>query len=335
MTASPAGIELSAAAEVRLAAYLDQVRAVLARTPDVSADEIAADIREHVEHELEGAPRPVGLSDLEAVLVRLGPPSGWVPSSRGTVPPAGPTFPGIRPYLRDRWRAAREALWRGPHDWRLPYLAFGVFALGVVAFPLFPLCLVVSYVLARAGIAAAREQGVQVGAARGWLLYPPVALVSTVLLLAVAAVPFGATAGIVAATQDADHHQRWVLADRPMSPQYRTFYPSASMWGRGELQRRFPDVVTTRDRLLAVFPGNEDVREVLGVVYVGAGVFALWGAFVGLLAGAFPGAVRAVFVPYFAGSDGTAARRLGIVCVLAVAVWGGVSYRILTESGVV
>ncbi|MBX9578887.1 MAG: hypothetical protein K2X87_01140 [Gemmataceae bacterium] len=335
MTASPAGIELSAAAEARLAAYLDQVRAVLTRTPEVSADEIAADVREHIEHELVGTARPVGLGDLEAVLGRLGPPSGWVPSSRGAAPAAGSGFPGIRPYLRERWRVAREVLWRGPHDWRLAYLAFGLFALGVLAFPLFPLFLVLSYVLARAGLAAAREQGVEVGPARGWLLYPPVALVSTVLLLAVVAVPFGATAAVVAMTQDADHHQRWERAGRPDNPQYRTFYPTAGLWGRGELRTRFPDATTTQDRLLGVFPGPEDVREVLGVGFVGAGVFALWGAVVGLLAGAFPGAVRAVFVPYFAGSDGTTARRVGVLCVLLVAIWGGVSDRILTEAGVV
>jgi hypothetical protein len=338
MTASPAGIELTAAAEARLGAYLDQVRAVLARAPGVSADEIAADIREHIEHELEGAARPVGLGDLEAVLARLGPPAGWVPSSRGSAPaPAGPGFPGIRPYLRERWRVAREVLWRGPHDWRLAYLAFGLFAVGVLAFPLFPLFLVLSYVLARAGLAAAREQGVEVGPARGWLLYPPVALVSTALLLAVVAVPVGASIALYHAGEDADHRQRWELAGRPrVSERDRVSrYVYGYIPSNPELARNYPDVVTTRDRLLGVFPGNEDVREVFGAAFVGAGVFALWGAVVGLTAGAFPGAVRAVFVPYFGRSDGTAARWVGVLCVLLVAVWGGFAYRILTEAGVV
>ena len=335
MTASPAGIELTAAADIRLAAYLDQVRAVLARTPDVSADEIAADIREHIEHELEGAARPVGLGELEAVLTRLGPPSGWVPSARGVAPPARPMFSGVRPYLRERWRAAKEALWRGPEDWRLAYLAFGVFAVGVLTGPFLALFLPVSYILARAGLAVAREKGIEVGAARGWLLYPPVALVSTALLLAVAAVPFGGTAAIVAATQEADHQERWELAGRPDSPRHRTFYRSASMWGRGELRTDYPEAVTTADRLLAAFPGNRGVREVLAVVYVGVGVFALWGAVVGFLAGLMPGVVRAVFVPYFGRFDGIGGRRLGVVCLLALAIWGGVGYRILTEAGVV
>lgn len=334
MTASPAGIEMTAAAEVRLGAYLGQVRAVLARTPGVSADEIAADIREHVEHELEAAPKPVGLGDLEAVLARLGPPAGWVPSSRGAAP-AAPAFPGVWVYLKDRVRAARQALWRGPEDWRLAYLAFGLFTLGVFTGPFFPLFLVPSYLLARAGMATAKDRGIELGAGRKWLLYPPVALVSTVLLLAVVAVPFGVAGAIVAATQDADHHQRWALAGRPMAPWVRTNYPSANTWRRDELQRAHPDVVTTRDRLLGVFPGGEDVRDVLGVLFVGAGVFAVWGMAVGLVAGAFPGAVRAVFVPYFAGFEGTAARRLGVAGLLAAGIWGGVGYRILTEAGLV
>ncbi|MBX9625339.1 MAG: hypothetical protein K2X82_16150 [Gemmataceae bacterium] len=334
MTASPAGIELSAAAEVRLAAYLDQVRAVLAGVPDVAPDEIAADIREHVEHELAGAPRPAGLSDLEAVLARLGPPAGWLPSSRGAAP-ARPAFAGVRPFLRDRWRAAKEALWRGPEDWRLAYLAFGVFAVGVLTGPFLGLFLPVSYVLARAGIAAAREQGIELGMARKWLLYPPVALVSTALLLAVVAVPVGATAAVVAAAQDADHHQRWELAGRPMSPRYRTSYPSAGMWGRGELRAEHPDVTTALDRVLGVFPGNPDVREVLAGAFVGAGVFALWGTIVGLLGGAFPGAVRAVFVPYFGRFEGAWARRVGVACLLGAGIWCGFAYRILTDAGVV
>lgn len=327
MTASPAGIELTAAADARLAAYLDQVRAAVGGSADVSADEVAADIREHIECELGRAARPVGLVDLEAVLGRLGPPHGWLASGRGAA--AGGGFAGVRPYLRERWQAAREVLWRGSDDWRLAYLAFGVFALGVVLIPAFPLFLMLSYVLSRAGLAAAREKGVELGAARKWLLYPPVAIVSTVLLLAAVAVPFGATAGIAAGLADVDYAERWELAGRPAD------FAPYRIESRSTLEKRYPEAVTTQDRLRAGVSRDRYVGEGLVVAFVGAGVFALWGAVVGLLAGAFPGAVRAVFPPLLDGFGGRTASRVGVVCLLGLGVWGGFAYRFLSDAGLV
>src|SRR5262249_46454799 len=152
-------------AETRLGEYLVQVRTVLAGSADVSPDEIEADIREHVENELRAAPKPVGLPALEAVLARLGPPDKWAtgepPSAlrrsgvllreglRMAREAAGEKLRRAGEATRDRLRSAREAMWRGPEDRRLAYLAFGVFALGVLTIVLFPLCLVVSYLLAR------------------------------------------------------------------------------------------------------------------------------------------------------------------------------------------
>ena len=43
-------IEFTPEAEARLVEYLRQVRAALSGSPDVSPDEIEADIREHVEN---------------------------------------------------------------------------------------------------------------------------------------------------------------------------------------------------------------------------------------------------------------------------------------------
>src|SRR5262245_42742041 len=111
MTGVRAMIEFTPSAEARLAHYLEQVRAALAGSPDVNPDEIVADIQEHVETELRGAPKPVSLGDLEGVLDRLGPPSNWLPTGRVATPPAGPS---LRDYLRARWKAARAALVRGP-----------------------------------------------------------------------------------------------------------------------------------------------------------------------------------------------------------------------------
>ena len=67
------------------------------------------------------------------------------------------------------------------HDWRLAYVAFGLFAFGMIAFPLFPAFLIASYFAARAQVSLARERGEALGA-RKWLVYPPMVIVSIVLL---------------------------------------------------------------------------------------------------------------------------------------------------------
>ena len=168
MTGAATMIQFTPDAERRLGEYLRQVRSA-GRRPGVSPDEIEADIREHIETEFHDR-RPAR--------------SGW-PSSRRCSSGSGRRRSGCRrtppPGGWRCWpgRPGRSAngsgrpggrilgvIWRGPEDWRLPYLAFGAFALGVVAFPLFPLFLLVSYVLARAGLAAAAEKGVTLGARR-------------------------------------------------------------------------------------------------------------------------------------------------------------------------
>ncbi len=320
MTQSPADTELTAEAEARLGDYLRQVRAALAGSADVSPDEVEADIREHVENELRTRPRPVGCVELEAVLARLGPPTQWLPAGR-----AAPPGPSVGQFLRARWRGAYEALWRGPEDWRLPYLSFAVFGLGVIAFPFFPLFLVLSYVLARAGLAAARQKGLTLDGGRGWLLYPPVVIVSLVLLAAVVAAPLLATGGICSAAHDADRVARWELAGRPGGGSY-SHDPE-------KLRQRHPQVVTALDRVHGAFPGPRDVQEVLLAVSIGAGVCAFWWAVVGLLAGRFPGAVRAAFPPFLDGFEGRTARRAGVVALLVFAVWCGAAYRLLLDTG--
>lgn len=323
MTYSAADIELTADAEARLAEYLRQVRAALAHSPDVSADEVEADIREHVENELRTRPRPVGRVPLEAVLNRLGPPTQWLPSGR--TEPATAAFSPVQ-YLKARWRAAREAVWRGPQDWRLPYLTLGVFALSISIFPPF---LLVAYFLGRAGIAVAREKQIELGSARKWLLYPPLVMVSLSLFLVfVVAPPFMATGIISTQAQMADRDERWELADRPALGSYRY----GDNWNN-EMMRKHPQVVTTLDRFLAPFPGNRDTRDGLGILFLGAGVFAFWGATLGLLGGRFPGTVQSVFVPLCNNFGGKHARRVGFVSLMLLAVWCGVVYRLLTDAG--
>lgn len=320
MTQSPAEIELTPEAEVRLGEYLRLVRAALAGSPDVSADEVEADIREHVENELRDRPRPVPRPELEAVLARLGPPTQWLPAGRAAPPPGLST---AGQYVRDRWRAAREAVWRGPEDWRLPYLTLGTFALSVTIFP--PL-LPVAYILGRAGVTVGRDKGIELGAARKWMLYPPIALVSLALLMAVTVLPpMGMTAIVCGTAGDADRIERRELSGEPTRGRYIS---------DRELMARHPEVVTTVDRALAPFPGNRDVREVLAGGFVGLGALTLWGAVVGLLAAAFPAAVRATFLPLANGFGGRTARRVGLVSLMAFAIWCGVAYRWMRDTGV-
>jgi hypothetical protein len=328
MTGVRAMIEFTPSAEARLTDYLEQVRAALAGSPDVNPDEIAADIQEHVEAELRPAPRPVSLRDLEAVLDRLGPPSNWLPAGRA-VPPAGPS---LRDYLRGRWKAARAALVRGPEDWRLAYLTFGVFAVGVFSVVFFPLFLFVSYFLGRAGIAVAtgveaKESGRTVGAAQRWLLYPPVVVVSLSLLLGCLLVPLAATGAIASGMEGEDRLERWELAGKPSGGPYSS--------SSSQLMAKHPDVVTTLDRLQAPFPGPQAVKDVLAVLFLGAGLCAFWWGLLGFVAGSFPGFVRGLFLPLLNGFDAKHGRRLGVVCAILFVMWAGFAYRLATEAGVI
>jgi hypothetical protein len=151
-------------AQRRLDHYLRQVRATLSGCRSVNADEVERDLREHIDRELTGASDPASLSDLNAVLDRLGSPSQWVPAEE---------LPWWRRFLM-RWRT-------GPEDWRLAYLAFGLLLLGVLfPLPLWPL-VPASYLVSRAVLTAAAGRNEDVGAHK-WLVYPSLLIVDIVLL---------------------------------------------------------------------------------------------------------------------------------------------------------
>ncbi|MFO0798372.1 MAG: hypothetical protein U0804_12925 [Gemmataceae bacterium] len=326
---------LSAAAEARLDDYLAQVRRALLGVPDVNSAEIEADIREHVENELRGAARPVELLVLEVVLRRLGPPTQWLPPGRVPVTAqVGAAAVTFGQFVKSRFSAARTAIWRGPEDWRLPYLSFGVFAVGVLAFPLFPLCLVVSYILSRAGIACAADKGTALDGGRKWLLYPPVVLVSVTVIASVVALPIGIIIGTVDEVHNADMYERWNAAGRPTV---------LSSWGRPtqvrmpdrEVREKFPEVRTKLDGVLAAFPGESPVREVLGVSFVAAGVLAAWWGVLGCVCGSFPGLVRGLVYPFHGLFSGRRAGWVGTAGLVLLAVWAAAAYRLAEAAGLV
>jgi hypothetical protein len=325
MTDSSVATDLSPEAEARFADYLREVRLALAGVPDVNPAEIEADVRDHVENELRTAPRPVSLSALDEVLARLGPPEQWAGERPSLVGRAGSL-------VKERLRTAWDVLMRGPDDWRLAYLSFGVFALGVLIFPFFPLFLVISYVLSRAGMAAAKHKGIQLDGGRKWLLYPPVVVVGLAVSTALLLAPVGATAAIADEVTQADHEARLELAGQSRHPRYARGWTHVST--REELKRKNPDVVTTLDKLLATFPGPRDVQETLAVGLAGVGVCSMWWMIVAGLAAAFPGAVRATFHPLYGGFERKHGWRMMCAAAALFAVFFVLSWEVLAKSGV-
>ena len=129
MTGVAAMTVMTTSAEARLDGYLSQVRQALDAHPDVSADDVATDIREHIDTEFADLGRPVTLGELDAVLARLGPPSQWASAGANSLPAPGGAMPfdwkGLIQTVRRRALGVVNALWRGPEDWRLPYLPSG------------------------------------------------------------------------------------------------------------------------------------------------------------------------------------------------------------------
>ncbi len=166
-------IELTPAAKSRFEDYLQRMRRVLRGSRAVEPEEVEANVREHVELALAGAPIPIGADRLLAVLEQLGPPERWLPEEE-----------------RPAWRRVLDRLMHGPEDWRLPYLAFGAFVLSLLLLPvgIGVLFLVLSFLLSRAAVELYAERGEPMTAKR-WLIVPPIAVVLFFVLLAVLFVP--------------------------------------------------------------------------------------------------------------------------------------------------
>jgi hypothetical protein len=335
MTLSPAEIGLSPEAAARLDDYLRQVRAALSGAADVNPDEIEADIREHVENELRGGPRPVPLTALEAVLARLGPPSQW-----GTGD--DPNFlhrarhllrerlRGAKATLAERLRTARTTLWRGPEDWRLAYLSFGIFALGIVTFfALFPVTLLVSYFLSRAGIASAKGQGITLDPARKWLLYPPVVIVSLALLIAVVAWPVALGVWAGGEVDSAVWRVEYYNASDPKPPA-GSYWTRLSEWEARRSTREGMASQVEKDRkLLAAIPVSSDWKPVVAGLFAGAGAAALWWMILGVAAASYPGAARAVFFPLCNRLERRHGLALAVACLVVLIPWSLTAYEVV------
>jgi hypothetical protein len=161
--------------------YLRQVRASLRGHTSVDVDDVERDVQGHIDAALAGKPEPIDVGSLREILDRLGAPQEWAPTD---------DLPS--------WRRLLSRLWRGPEDWRLPYLSFISLFAGVTLFLLpsgnmtfWPLPIVLplaSFMLARAtlSVLAAHDESVDT---RRWLIFPSLLVVYVPLSLVLFAWP--------------------------------------------------------------------------------------------------------------------------------------------------
>jgi hypothetical protein len=304
--------------------YLRQVRAAVAGMSEVNPDEIEADVREHVATEFESAVRPVTLTEMEAVLVRLGPPQMWAAAGEPPRPAVSVSIDwraGLR-WLRRKWQGFVSAFWRGPEDWRLAYLAFGTMLIGIITLPIAigVLLLFVSYLLGRAAAELAVEKQAPLGARR-WLVYPPVLLFAVPLFLAVAFWPVVAAPGVVEVVEDFKRDIR--------RAEYAEMNPKAR---RDDTTPR-PEVLQKERRILEAIPGPPNLAEVVAGFFAAAGALTLWWTLVGLTMWAFPRWPVVVFHPLLDGYTGGHGLRLAGVSSAAFLVWLGFAYRYAGTAG--
>jgi hypothetical protein len=153
-------IEMTPAARERVDNYLQRMRSELRGTRAVAADEVEQSVREHIEIALAHAQSPVGANEVIGVLDRLGPPERWLADEE-----------------RPIWYRFMDRLRHGPEDWRLAYLAFGLFLLSFVFLPVGGfLLLIPAMFVSRAFVELARDRGEPLGARR-WLVYPSIAVI--------------------------------------------------------------------------------------------------------------------------------------------------------------
>lgn len=177
-------IELTEEAKGRFEQYLQRLRAAMRGSRAIETAEVEQNVREHVELALAGAAVPVGFDQLAGVLEQLGPPERWLLDDD-----------------RPSWRRTADRLIRGPEDWRLAYLSFGLTLLMVVFFPAGGfLLLVPAFLVSRAWISLMQEREEPLDARR-WLVLPPI-FFALVLFVGCALGSVIGVAGAIAAQND-------------------------------------------------------------------------------------------------------------------------------------
>lgn len=322
------------AAESRLLDYLAQVRQALFAHPDVSPDDVEADVREHIDTEFTALSRPVTLGELEVILDRLGPPTQWAAAGAASqLPPRVEPFDwkGLAAAVRRRVLGVFATLWRGPDDWRLPYLTFiltllAPFTLGI--------SLLVAYFFGRAAIELAKEKGQPLGARR-WLVYPAILAIVVPLLLAVVFTP-PAVVGRVAAevTHEAHYWERrnWqtevvvredLLVPLPVELRTQAKLTRVTQPLADSERASYERVL----RYVRQMPGSGNLQEVLLVVFVFVGGLAAWWTILGVLMWAFPKWPTTIFHPLLDGYEALHGMRLAACSGLALLVWVGFAAR--------
>ena len=243
----------------------------------------------------------------------------WASAGANSQPVPGGVVPfdwkGLLQSVRRRALGVFNSLWKGPEDWRLPYLAFGLTLLAPLTFGI---TLIAAYFLARATVELAAEKGQALGARR-WLVYPAILAVSLPLLLGLLfapAISVGNIAGV-------EHYQA-VRLERDGWLNYQ--------------RKPIPDGDRTNyEQLLAVvrqFPvASGHHQGILLVVFSVIGCLAAWWIALGLALWAMPKWATTLFYPLLDGYDGHHGARLASFSALAVLVWAGIAYRLMANVG--
>jgi hypothetical protein len=264
-------VAFSQEANSHLERYLRQIRTALREQPSVDADEVERDVLGHIDTELSGQPEPIGAARLLHVLDRLGAPDQWLPVES-----------------HPAWRRPFEAFRSGPGDWRLAVLTFACFVAGpalfmgrLILWPLPPLLIVISFLLARVALALFDEHGEQIGPRR-WLIYPPLVVWYGALVVALVGGPVLLISVFV--------------SDDPVLRSRLLSWPGGPAWMRvlclmgfllgiwwmllGLLLRRFPRGVPAAFRPFADW---FERRHAMRVALLGVCAFVLSGAILALL----------------------------------------------------
>lgn len=243
--------------------YIQTVRWSVRGVADV--DEIENDVREHVRSALEQHEEPVSTQTLRDVLARLGDPWQWIPVEE-------------LPW----WRRTLMRFSLGPEDWRLAYICFGLTILGFVLLPVGIgfFILIGAYCLARATLELAADRDGSLGARR-WLVYPPLAAFSALLLGALLIGPV-----VPAVNWGLAEHGFEAIAEHtgivPAGPYHRTiseFAGAAVSFGAWWIVLSLVMLIAFRPLRWLFVPFANNMRRahvlwltLLGLVAVGAGV---------------------------------------------------------------